>query len=106
MNDSSFRLVGADVFIRHTGLPVALAKVEVSGFELKIMSNRGTKVWPGTLPNIHLTDVFRCRFMAKSQPIDVLSLLGKIEKAGFEWVHVEKLHELNGKPGFSLAQGE
>jgi hypothetical protein len=103
------RVVGVDVFVTQEGLPT-LSTLK-SRLELKTISNRGTKVWPGPLPPIHLTDVHGCRFRPKSgsdevSPQEVLDLLGEIDSLGFSWVHVEKLLEIDGKPGFALAQGE
>jgi hypothetical protein len=98
----SMKCVGLDVFLYSpTGLPQPPGKL--AGFELTVISNRGTKVWPGECPKIHLTDVFRCRFRGDGP---ALTLLAELERAGFQWVHIEKLHEIGGKPMFSLAQGE
>ncbi|MEO5667373.1 MAG: hypothetical protein ABIR96_04870 [Bdellovibrionota bacterium] len=107
LNDK-VKLVGFDVFVVNQGLPKIPEKIE--GLTLSLISNRGTKVWPGPTPNINLTDVHRCRFIDASRAslthADALKLLAGIDKAGFEWVHVEKLIEINGKAGFSKAQGE
>jgi hypothetical protein len=104
---AQIKIVGLDVFVRHEGIPALPAGVDLGPFELKVISNRGTKVWPGNAPKIHLTDVFTCRFVHKGAgAVPALDLLGKLEKLGFEWVHIEKLLEIDGKPGFAVAQGE
>jgi hypothetical protein len=108
-NAHKVRVVGVDVFVTQEGLPTLGALK--SRLELKTISNRGTKVWPGPLPPIHLTDVHGCRFRPKSgsdevASKEVLELLAELEAAGLSWVHVEKLLEIDGKPGFALAQGE
>ncbi len=91
------KLVGMDVFVVSSGLPKVPEKI--AGFELKAISNRGTKVWPGATPSIQLTDSFGCRYLSPNpQP---LALLEALEKAGFTWVHVEKLHDFGDKPGYS-----
>jgi len=96
------KCVGIDVFLYSAnGMPRPPEKL--LGYELKIISNRGTKIWPGELPKINLTDVYRCRYRGEGGP---LALLGEIEKLGFHWVHIEKLHNINGKDCFSVAQGE
>lgn len=108
------KVVGFDVFIVHQG-GVPSVPQEIGSLKLSIISNRGTKVWPGATPSIHLTDVHRCRFISKSNsqsqwtPIsakEIITSLEQIESSGFEWVHVEKLIQINGEIGFSKAQGE
>lgn len=108
MSATNFKLLGVDVFVNQASVPAELAQLKGAPFKLKTISNRGTKIWPPPAPSIHLTDVYGCRFMAEGAVTngDVLSLLEAIDAAGYRWVHVEKLHEINGKPGFSAAQGE
>jgi len=106
---ANVKLLGADIFIVGDALPII--EDRLGRFELKMISNRGTKVWPGPTPPIHLTDVHRCRFRpADGSPhvshAEVLALIGEVENRGFEWVHIEKLIEIDGKPAFSFAQGE
>ena len=99
-------LVGADVFVEHDGLPTM--PLQVGPFTLKLMSNRGTKVWPGELPDILLVDHFRCRYIADGEISreDVLQLLSTVTAAGMKWVHVELLHQAAGEARYSKAQGE
>ena len=107
----SRQVIGADVFIVQKDLPKLPAKI--GRFKHTLISNRGAKVWPGPLPNIELIDVHRCRYRLEagdeakgSAPTEITSLLQELEKAGFEWVHVEKLLMINGKAAFSKADGE
>ena len=55
-------------------------------------------------------DCFRCRFVlrAASADLDDASLLDLLRRiaAKHRWVHVEKLNEFDGTPGFTKAQGE
>jgi hypothetical protein len=81
---------------------------QIGPFTLKLMSNRGTKVWPGKTPDILLVDHFRCRFVS-AQAVsrqDIRELLAGVEAAGFEWMHVELLHHDGGDARYSKAQGE
>lgn len=104
------KIVGVDVFIVRKELPII--EETLGRLQLKTISNRGTKVWPGPCPAIHLTDVHTCRFRAvdstKAQlsHAEVSQLLLELDRRGLEWVHVEKLLEIDGQPAFSLAQGE
>jgi hypothetical protein len=98
--------IGIDVFVNQEKIPAPPETLH--GLKLKLISNRGTKVWPGSVPQIHLTDVYCCRYMADA-PIEsaiVLKALSDLESKGFHWVHIEKLIQLDGKNAFSDAQGE
>lgn len=39
-------------------------------------------------------------------PATLAVLLDAIEKAGRRWMHIEKLEEINGAPGFNRTHGE
>lgn len=102
-------LVGVDVGIYNKPhmkpheIGDALAKVS-ENFELKSVSSRGVSVWPNKSEGVFVVDRFLCRFMAKSGKCsheDIRSLLARIEKSPLEWVRMEGLYNLDGKPGFS-----
>jgi isocitrate dehydrogenase len=106
--------LGVDVFVEWAGTPEALgASLEeiAAGtvLRLKMISNRGTMVYPtrGTTPS--LVDHYRCRFLARdgAEPTDaeVLSLLWAVGTR-HRWMHVERLQAFDGAPGYTLAQGE
>ena len=109
------RVVGLDIFVEST-LPVEqLGKsveeaVKGSPVELKMVDSRGTKIYPAMGTITDTVDAFRCRLiqraadgeLSEAQAMDVLSRVG----AKHRWVHVEKLNEFDGVPGFTKAQGE
>lgn len=101
---------GIDLFIRHNGLP-DLPKT-VGKFKLTLISNRGTKVWPGEPLDILMINVHRCRYTCEGHATntEIASLMAEVCK-GFDWMHVEKLHDAKGVDGkpvarYSKAQGE
>ena len=108
--------VGVDVFLNWTeGSPDqlgdALSKVSVEGLKLIMISNRGTKVWPGGMPETFCTDHWRCRFMAESDGgtvshAQIIALLGRVHEAGFDFIKTEHLCTFDGQPGYSLGQGQ
>jgi isocitrate dehydrogenase len=111
----SRRVVGADVFVETGQLPEALgpaieALAGGSPLRLKMVSNRGTQVYPDKGALIDCVDHYRCRFVLRDAGGELgdphlLDLLGRI--AGkYRWVHVEKLQEFDGQPGYTKAQGE
>ncbi|MEN3027537.1 MAG: isocitrate dehydrogenase, partial [Chlorobiota bacterium] len=69
---------------------------------------RGTKVFPGPPPPILLVDWYRCRYLADEplQHADIVQALAELTHRGVVWMHVEKLHHVNGTALYSKAQGE
>ena len=116
-------LVGVDVFLDWDEAgrePAALARTlqsaaEGSGLMLKMMTNRGVKVWPEGFPETFCTDHWRCRFTPRGlpgtadepvKPAAVLRLLGQLEAHDLDFIKTEHLYTFDGVPGFSLGQGE
>lgn len=108
------RCVGVDVFVEHAnGLPSM--PTQVGAFTLKLISNRGTKVYPQVSnPDILLVDHHRCRYTLTDASnaeravtnVEIIELLQAIEQAGIHWMHVEKLMQFDGRDAYSKAQGE
>ncbi|MFN9903101.1 MAG: hypothetical protein ACK55Z_30890 [bacterium] len=77
-------------------------------FTLRLMSNRGTKVWPGPTPDILLVDHFRCRYVAEGSVTrqEALGVLADLTAQGKEWLHVELLWNDGSEAKYTKAQGE
>jgi len=111
----SRRVIGADIFVEWQkdaeSLGLSLDKIaETSDFRLKMISNRGTKVYPLGDAFPDCVDHWRCRFVlrdakAGASPEQVMELLTRVSSV-HQWMHVEKLLELDGEPGYTMAQGE
>jgi isocitrate dehydrogenase len=109
-------LVGVDVFLDWTrgsanDLGDALSKVNGEGVKLTMISNRGVKVWPAGHTETFCSDHWRCRFLpeangGKVAHPQVVSLLGRIAAAGYDFIKTEGLYTFDGERGFSLDQGE
>ncbi|WP_032112276.1 NADP-dependent isocitrate dehydrogenase [Candidatus Paracaedibacter symbiosus] len=107
---------GIDLFIE-TGKPVIQFAKELeaaaanSQMKLKMISNRGVKVYPSEGNTASdLTDCFSCRFVSKESHQDVkdaeiIQLLEKVEPH-FRWSHIEKLNEFDGVAGYTKSHGE
>jgi isocitrate dehydrogenase len=111
------KMVGVDVFIhKHDIAPDVLAeKLEQASDEwlaIKMITNRGVKVWPQGFPETFCTDHWRCRFKKSSSNgysvthDHILGLLGRIQDQGLDFIKTENLCTLDGVPAFSLGQGE
>ena len=111
----SREIVGTDIFVETGHYPEQLGPVleglaEGSPLRLKMISNRGTKVYPDGNRNIDVVDQYRCRFVRRddSASLDlgaVRDLAARIETA-YPWCHIELLQHFDGQPSFTKAQGE
>jgi isocitrate dehydrogenase len=110
-------LRGVDAFLdwsegdRHPDrLGAALEAACPERWRLKMITNRGVKVYPDGLPETFCTDHWRCRLVAKDGRVvsfdEVLELLGAIHAAGLEVIKTEHLYTFDGQRGYSLGQGE
>jgi isocitrate dehydrogenase len=108
-------LTGVDVFVdwkagKTDDLGALMEPLAGSGFELVMISSRGTKVWPHGHADTFTGDHWCCRYAPKGGgPIEhaaIVSLLGRIGSAGVDFIKTENLYEFDGKPGYTLAQGQ
>jgi isocitrate dehydrogenase len=108
------KLVGIDVFVCFKGSPDELAsKAQAAQKErvnLRIITNRGVKVWPEGYPETFCVDHWRLRFRATNGVemtlSDIVELWDALQRAGLEFIKTEQLYTFDGEPGFTLAQGE
>jgi isocitrate dehydrogenase len=112
--DVPVKVDGLDVFIRFKGTPGDIGPqlesiAHGTAMKLKMVSNRGTKVYPGE-SQADCSDHWRCRFMNRSgaeiSDRQVYDLLHKVSEAGLKWMHIEKLQMIDDKAGWTKAQGE
>ena len=117
-------LVGVDVFVDWQGsdpneIGDRLVRDAKGIMKLKMITNRGVKVYPGGFPETFCTDHWRCRFVADQDAEDIkdikyhvvpytkiLELLTKLSNDGVDVIKTENLYNFDGKRGFSLGQGE
>jgi isocitrate dehydrogenase len=106
-------LVGIDVYIEWPAktpndLAGVIGKASGDGLNLEVIANRGVKVWPDGSPETFCTDNFRCRFKSTgvATPQQIGALMGRIMGLGLTVVMTVGLRNIDGKPGFTLAQGQ
>jgi isocitrate dehydrogenase len=107
-------LVGVDLFVHWGGDVNGLAEmvegIELDNVKLNMITNRGIKVYPDGFPETFCTDHWRCRF--KPQEVEMLTkeqiitLLLHAHAKGVDVIKTENLYNFDGKPGFSLGQGQ
>ncbi len=108
-------LVGVDIFVHWNGtnpdeLAEKMKKLESNEVSLKMISNRGIKVWPDGFEETFCTDHWRCRFKANEGLLltkqHIIQLLSEADKLSIDTIKTENLYEFNGEPAFSLGQGQ
>lgn len=113
------RLVGVDMFLDWdkpgrkaselaTELGLAASNLDL---RLKMITNRGVKVWPEGFPETFCTDHWRCRFQHKNAGATVthgqiVALLTAAARQGLDFIKTEQLCEFDGEAGYSKGQGE
>jgi isocitrate dehydrogenase len=115
VKSKSRRVTGVDLFLESALPTEELGKsiealVAGTPVKLKMIDNRGTKVYPATGSITDCVDATRCRLIMKdaaaelsdAQLLDVLQRVASKHR----WAHVEKLQEFNGEAGYTKAQGE
>ncbi len=119
------QLMGVDMFICWEGNdPEKLGKILEAqagpGWKLKMITNRGVKVYPEGNPATFCTDHWRCRYVGldahtenQENPVyapvlqqDIIGLMDRLYQTGFEVIKTENLYEIAGRRAFSLGQGE
>ena len=108
-------LQGVDLFVQWGGRDAAdlarmLEPVRTTTVELSMITNRGIKVYPDGFPETFCTDHWRCRFKPKADAqmskADIVRLLTAAETEGIDVIKTENLYAFDGKPAFSLGQGQ
>ncbi len=106
--------VGVDIGINWNGSADDLAeKINEcinDNLKLHMISNRGTKVWPDGKEGTFCADNWRMRFMSDNgehiKTSQVLSLMNRMNEAHLNFTKSVMLHNYDGVPGFTVAQGE
>ncbi|MGB3587963.1 MAG: NADP-dependent isocitrate dehydrogenase [Tunicatimonas sp.] len=110
-------LVGVDVFIDWNEsnrnpkvIGDGLAAISGDDFTLRVITNRGVKVYPDGLPETFCTDHWRCRFVAEEGKTvshqQIIGLLNRLDENNFDFIKTEQLYNINGQRAYSLAQGQ
>jgi len=115
-------LKGVDVFVDDPMLNAdqlgeRLESLTQGSLKLKMITNRGVKVYPNGLPETFCTDHWRCRFVHSENPKDVnqmkevsredlLALISELWRNEVDVIKTENLYYFDDKIAFSLGQGE
>jgi isocitrate dehydrogenase len=114
------QLDGIDVFLhwhnaRHDrqiveGIAAAMQQVAGIQFDVRMITNRGVKVWPQGFDETFCTDHWRVRFMfqanAPRSHQAIAELLQRLADRNIDFIKTEHLYRFNNVPRYSLGQGE
>jgi isocitrate dehydrogenase len=112
---ASRQVVGIDLFVESDLQAEELGRsmeelVKDTPFTLKMISCRGTQVYPETGAITDIVDASYCRLMLDEPADDVsdaaLAELLQRVSSRHRWSHIEKLQEFDGEPGYTKSQGE
>ena len=105
--------VGVDVNLNWVGstedLVAKILPCANDELQLKLISNRGVKVWPDGQPSTFCADNWRLRFMGTGGDVktsSVVALLDKLNQQDMNFTKAVMLHTFDGVAGYSAAQGE
>ncbi len=108
-------LIGVDLFVHWTGTsPDELANIihrlDTAEIKLSMITNRGIKVYPEGFSETFCTDHWRCRFKptdgSSINKNNIIALLTKAILENIDTIKTENLYAFDGKPAFSLGQGQ
>lgn len=114
-DNATKELVGVDIFVQSNGsaeeLNQEFAKLTNGSLSLKMIGNRGVRVWPDAPPEMHASDQWRCRFMHKNKgegitPQQTAGLVQRLADAGIDFIKIENLYSWDGNPGYTVTQDE
>jgi isocitrate dehydrogenase len=108
-------LIGHDIFVHWNGtdaniLAKMMDKIGTPNLKLKMITNRGIKVWPDGFSQTFCTDHWRCRFKTEENKViekeEILILLQQCIQNEIDTIKTENLYQFDGKMAFSLGQGQ
>jgi len=105
------KLVGVDIFVyskeKASEMEKKITGIQFEPFKLRMITNRGVRIWPEGHPETFCIEQWRCRFMGKGpvKPQEIVGLLDYIVKAGYDVFQTENLYTFDGAAGYTSAEG-
>jgi isocitrate dehydrogenase len=104
-------LIGVDVFIYHRGkledFFAKISHINIGTLRLKMITNRGARVWPHGQPETFCIEQWRCRFATNDdQPCaqhEIIQVIEAFDRIGLDVIKTEFLYLFDKKAGFSSA---
>lgn len=107
------RLIGIDVYVffrgQLSGIFSKISNINIGQLRLKMIANRGVRVWPQGQPETFCIEEWRCRFVSDDQRVvvqnDVIQILHAFDRVNMDVIRSEFLYTFDGQPGYSSAEG-
>ena len=108
-------LQGIDLFVHWAGtdaneLGERLTQIGTENLKISMITNRGIKVWPEGFKETFCTDHWRCRFYSsegrQATKQELIALQQQALDKGIDVIKTEQLYKFDGKPAYSLGQGQ
>ncbi|HSX10888.1 MAG TPA: NADP-dependent isocitrate dehydrogenase [Chlamydiales bacterium] len=107
------QLIGVDVFIYFRGVLSQffdrISPIHAGALRLKMITNRGVRVWPQGQPETFCIEQWRCRFTSDEGKTvsqnDVIQILHAFDHIQMDVIKSESLYLFDAKPGYSSAEG-
>jgi isocitrate dehydrogenase len=105
-------LVGFDLFLDGPNFKAddlaAFIQSVCGRLTLKMISNRGARVWPNGIPETFTTDHWRCRLFGGvgTTHQELIDILQTAHDKGYDFIKIENLYYFDGEPGYTAGQGE
>ncbi|MBK6266271.1 NADP-dependent isocitrate dehydrogenase [Marivirga sp. S37H4] len=109
------KLVGVDIYVDHKDRNAEkfgqmIEKASEGNMPLRVITNRGVKVYPDGLESTFCSDHWRCRYIADEKTDlsnkDIIELLSQLNIHGIDVIKTDNLYNFDGKRAYSLGQGE
>ena len=107
------KLVGIDVYIYHRGSLEQffdqISHINAASLRLKMITNRGARVWPHGQPETFCIEQWRCRFLSDDgkavSQADVMMILQTFDHVHMDVIKAEFLYTFDDQPGYSSSEG-
>jgi isocitrate dehydrogenase len=108
------QIVGVDVYIYHRGKMddffARISHINIGNLRLKMVTNRGTRIWPQGQPETFCIEQWRCRFAVDPQhqacsQRDCFQVLEAFERSQLDVIKAEFLYTFDQQPGYTSAEG-
>jgi isocitrate dehydrogenase len=102
-------LIGVDVYIFFRGnfheFFAKISHINIGSLHLKMITNRGVRVWPEGQPETFCIEQWRCRFIADDNRTvaqsELIQILHAFDHMNMDVIKTEFLYLFDGKAGFS-----
>lgn len=107
------QIAGVDVYLYHRGrledFFSKISHINIGNLRLKMISNRGARVWPGGQPETFCIEQWRCRFMVgegqSCSQHEAIGVVQAFDRINLDVIKSEFLYTFDKKPGYSSAEG-